>query len=103
MDVESEKEKERGYRIMRMLLDITTTLELVQRIVAEGNEAHLFRVFADGTPTVSHEERLAVGVRYDDVEGAAKECLLTVVYSESKKGVDLFRRNCASNEEAWYQ
>ncbi|KAK2712477.1 hypothetical protein QYM36_011238 [Artemia franciscana] len=61
--------------------------ELVQRIVAEVHEAHFFAVFADGTPTVSHEERLAVGIRYIDVEEAAKERLLTVVDSESKKGV----------------
>ncbi|KAK2706879.1 hypothetical protein QYM36_014798 [Artemia franciscana] len=51
--------------------------ELVQRIVAEVNEAHFFRVFAAGTQAFSHEERLAVGVRYIDVEGAVNECLLT--------------------------
>ena len=28
--------------------------ELVQRIVAEVNEAHFFGMFADGTPAVSH-------------------------------------------------
>ncbi|KAK2722165.1 hypothetical protein QYM36_002647 [Artemia franciscana] len=54
-----------------------------------SNEAHFFGVFADGTPTVSHEERLAIGVRYVDVKGAAKERLLTVVDSESKKRIDL--------------
>ena len=63
--------------------------ERVQRIVVELNGAHFFGVFADGTPAVSHEERLAVGVRYVDGDGAAKESLLIVVDSESKKGVDL--------------
>ncbi|KAK2701396.1 hypothetical protein QYM36_019963 [Artemia franciscana] len=74
-DIQSEKENEKGRHIICMLIDITTTLgcsqngltaivgtELIQRIVAEVNEAHFFGVFAEGTPAFSHEERLAVGV-----------------------------------------
>ncbi|KAK2715399.1 hypothetical protein QYM36_010122 [Artemia franciscana] len=63
--------------------------ERVQRIVVQVNGAHFFGMFSDGTPAVSREERLAVGVRYVDGDGAAKERLLFVVDSESKKGVDL--------------
>ncbi|KAK2704464.1 hypothetical protein QYM36_016760 [Artemia franciscana] len=63
--------------------------ELVLRIVVEVNEAHFFGGFADGTLAVSHNERLAADVRYVDVERATKECSLTVVELESKRGVDL--------------
>ncbi|KAK2704883.1 hypothetical protein QYM36_017060 [Artemia franciscana] len=72
----------------------TVGTELVQKIITEVNEAHFFEVFAEGTLAVSHEERLAVGVRYDDVKGAAKERLLTVVGSESKKRVDFSEEFC---------
>ena len=63
--------------------------ELVQKNVAEVNEANFFGVLADGTPSVSHKEHFAVGVRCVDVERAAKEHLPTIVDSELKKGVNL--------------
>ncbi|KAK2707783.1 hypothetical protein QYM36_015475 [Artemia franciscana] len=67
----------------------TVGTALVQRIIAEVNEAHFSGAFAYWTPDVSHKEHLAVGVRYVDVEGAAKKHLVTVVDSGSKKEVDL--------------
>ncbi|KAK2711524.1 hypothetical protein QYM36_012622 [Artemia franciscana] len=58
-------------------------------VIAEVNETDFFGIFADETPSASHVECLAVGVRYIDGEGATKERLLVTVDYDPELGTNL--------------
>ncbi|KAK2702353.1 hypothetical protein QYM36_019036 [Artemia franciscana] len=108
-NIESEKEKERGRCIKRMLLDITTT-QGKQGLVFCGkdHEGGNYVELANLLSRHNTEMNQWIGVRYVDVKEAAKERLLTVIDSESKKGVDFSEetmqamRKLGINEDNWH-
>ena len=59
-----------------------------QRVVQEIKEAHMFGVSADTTPDLSRRDQMAVVCRYVNAGGDAKERLLSMKSTASKKGDD---------------
>lgn len=60
-----------------------------KKVVSDIQEAQFYGIMADTTPDASHQDRLAVGVRYVNKDGKTQERLLEVVKAVDKTGVGL--------------
>ncbi|XP_065658807.1 uncharacterized protein LOC136083340 [Hydra vulgaris] len=78
--IKLEQEKDFNKQIVVILFDIARTL---------SQQGFAFRVSADTTPDISHQDRLSVCVRYVNSQGKSVERLLEIEKGNDKTGLGL--------------
>lgn len=77
-----------GHKSQNEFIDLLAS-EVRRTIVEEIKVANVYAIMADTTPDISHQDRLAVSVRYVDDQGKPKERLLEVAEATDKTGLGL--------------